>query len=125
MDLNAERAALADDLAAILPGWQIRDHLPEQPRPRMVAIEPADTWVTTRDDLTWTEFIAAWSVRLIVSPGPSSDVLDRLCRAVGDVLAGLTGWTVADVTQPVTLIVNEAAAWPAVSLTVSRIIERN
>lgn len=124
MDLNAERAALAADLAELLPGWQVRDHLPEQPRPPMVTIEPADTWVTTRDDLTWSELVAAWSVRLIVAPGPSQQVLDRLCRAVAEVLDGLTGWTVAEVTQPVTLIVNDAAAWPAVTLTASRPIER-
>lgn len=127
-DLTAERAALAADLTAALgPDWVVRDHLPAQPRPTMATIEPADLWVSTPDDATfdWGDHLGHWTIRLIVAPGPPSEVLARLCDAVSLVLDGLPAWTVADITQPMTLVVNDAAAWPSVSLTASRLIERN
>lgn len=126
-DLNTERANLAADLAAALgPDWVVRDHMPAQPRPTMATIEPADTWVTAPEGETfdWGDHLGHWTVRLIVDPGPPAEVLARLCDAVSLVLDGLPSWTIADITQPMTLLVNDSAAWPSVSLSSSRIIER-
>ena len=126
MNLTGERKQLATDLAAVM-GVVVESSPPPRFTPPVAILVPGDPYVS-EDQAPYTKATMTMEVRLVAPPsqdGESSltDLEDMAAQVVAWLEDPATGWDFKGISEPYSLV-TQTTSFPALSLTISTLIER-